>query len=252
MSDKNTLISGVPANVGGVLVKQPTLHEIFKVVGYDVYSTYIFVVGMTVEQFLDSTGLRDAFDELPAEAKEQINSYELMLAEPSWRGLLLKALSFFILGDVVFDDTQHRVMVIDDGGTATEITKDVFVGIRGFVFQAACLKNETEKPKGYYNNAAKARYEKYLALKGEQEKNRVKKHDPDMEIWNLIGAVAAHSRGYTLINIWELTVYQLYDQFGRINKQEYLDGYASKWAAWGTDKFDFDAWYKMSSEKNSK
>lgn len=251
MSDKNTLISGVPANIGGVLVKQPTLHEMFKVIGYDVYSTYIFVVGMTVEQFLESTGLQGAFDELPAEAKEQINIYELLLAEPSWRGLLVKALSFFILGDIVFDEDQHRLLVIDEGGTATEITKDMFGSIRDFIFQAACLKNENEydKPQKFKNDKAKEIFEKLA--KGRKQHEQLKKAtDKSMEIWNLIGAVSAHSYTYNLLSIWQLTVWQLHDQFGRICKQEYLDGYASKWAVWGTDKFDFDGWYKV--EKNEK
>lgn len=248
--DKNILISGMPANISGVMVRQPTLREVFKETGYDIYSIYIYVIGMTAEQFFESHHMQDAYNALPLEVKDKISILQLLLADPAGSCLLVEALSFFILGDVIFDDRAKRIVVKGDASDAVVITDDILRGIRDFVFLAACLKNEDEKPKGFYNKAAKERYEKLLALKGEQNKKQVKKRDPDMELWNLIGAVSAHSQGYTLLNIWDLTVYQLYDQFSRINKQEFLDGYASKWAAWGTEKFDFDDWYKVSSSDN--
>lgn len=255
-ADNYTLISGVPFDIGGVLVRQPTLHEIFKVIGYDSYSAYIYVVGLTLDQFFEANktqlpGLREAFAEMPKELQEQLNIFEVLLAEPSWRALLVKALSFFIVGDIVFDEENGRLVVMRDGVDAVMVNADLFSDIRSFIYQAGCFKAEDEKPKGFYNKAAKSKYEQLLALKGERDKQRVKKRDPDMEMWNLIGAVSANSNCYSLLNIWELTVFQLYDQFGRISKKKFLDGYASKWAVWGTDKFDFDEWFKTNSDKKN-
>lgn len=250
MSDKNILISGVPANISGILVRQPTLHDIYKVEGHDVYSTYIYILGMTVKNFLEVTGLQGVFDELPEESKAEINTLDLLVAEPSWRGLLVKALSFFVIGEIIFDEVEHCLFVSNNAGDAIRINNERFTDIRDFVYKAACLKNEAEKPKGFYNEAAKKAYERLMELKAQkqQSSNSRPEHDPNMETWNLIGAVSARSHGYTLLNIWELTMYQLHDQFGRINQQEYLDGYATKWAAWGTDKFEFDSWYKINAE----
>jgi hypothetical protein len=257
MADKHTLICGIPANIGGVLVRQPTLHEIFRVVGHDRYSGFLYVIGISIDQFMESMekggarSVADAYKALTDEQRSQIHRFDLLLAEPSWRGILMDALSFFICGDLDFDLQHSALYVVSDNGRVM-MDGDLFDSVRDFVFQAARLKHEESKPTGFVNAAAKAAYEKLQALKAEQAttaKKKESKGDPDMELWNLIGAVAAHSRGYNLLNIFELTVYQLYDQFERINNQEYLDGYASKWAAWGKDSFDFGGWYKTSSNK---
>lgn len=250
MLDKEILISGIPHYVGEIKIRQPTLHDIFKGIGYAAYSTHLFILGMTVEQFVDFTGLRDAFDQLTEEHREQLNIYDLLCVEPHCRELLLQALDFFICGGVAFDEERCCVTVVrpkPEGRRVVDAAQ--FTEMRKAIYEAACLNVADEKPKGFYNSAAQKHYAKYLALKNDQAKTRVKKHDPDMELWNLIGAVTAQSPGYTLLNIWDLTIWQLYDQFGRINKQKYVDGYASKWAAWGTDQFDFDAWFR-SNPKN--
>lgn len=260
MADKHTLICGIPANIRGVLVRQPTLHEILRVLGYDKYSGYLYLLGITVEQFMESMDkdeigggkeIAAAYQRLTDEQRAQIHRLDLLLAEPSWRGILMDALSFFICGELDFD-LQHGDLYVVTDNNRVLMDNDLFDRVRNFVFQAARLKHEESKPAGFVNKAAQAAYEKLQALKAEQAANTKKKDtksDPDMELWNLIGAVAAHSRGYNLLNIFELTVYQLYDQFERINHQEYLDGYASKWAAWGKDSFDFGGWYKTSSNK---
>lgn len=256
MADKHTLICGIPAVVHGIAVRQPTLHEILRVIGYDKYSSFLYVIGVSAEQFMESMekggakSVADAYNALTDEQRAQIHRFDLLLAEPSWRGILMDALSFFICGDLDFNLQTGLLSVVNENGRLP-IDGETFDLIRDFVFQAARLKSEKAKPAGFVNAAAKVAYEKLQALKAEQQANTKKpaKSDPDMELWNLIGAVAAHSRGYNLLNIFELTVYQLYDQFERINNQEYLDGYASKWAAWGKDTFDFGGWYKAGSDK---
>ncbi len=256
MADKHTLICGIPAKIGDILVRQPTLHEILRVVGHDRYSSFLYVIGVSVDQFMESMekggakGVVDIYKLLTDEQLSQIHRLDLLLAEPSWRGILMDALSFFICDSLDFD-LQHGVLYVVTENGRVMMDGDLFDRVRDFVYQAARLKNKEAKPAGFVNNAAKAAYERLQALKAEQSASIKKEsqNDPDMELWNLIGAVAAHSRGYNLLNIFELTVYQLYDQFERINNQEYLDGYASKWAAWGKDPFNFGGWYKSSSNK---
>lgn len=261
MASKATLISGAPAVIRGVVVRQPTLHEIMRVVGHDAYASYLYVIGITVDQFMENMErggekaklIVEKYRSLTDEQKADIHRFDLLAAEPSWRGVLMDALSFFISGELDFSIQTGQLYVTTNGQTVV-LTGELFDLIRDFVFQAAKLKNEDAKPAGFVNDAAKAAYERLQTLKSEQAEHKKatgkeEKSDPDTELWNLVGAVAAHSNSYNLLNIFELTVYQLYDQFERINKQEYLDGYASKWAAWGKDSFDFGDWYKTSSDK---
>lgn len=248
MSDKNTLMAGVPMVVSGIRVRQPTLNEIFKGIGYDSYSAYMYVLGMTVEQFVEANQLKEFFDKLSPADKETIHIFDLLSGDTPWRVLFAKALSFFILGEVSISDEQ--IVVIDSDRTVV-LTATIYEQVRDSILLAACLKNEEETaPKGFVNDAAKRAYERLMELKKTHKKtDKPVKANPSMAMWNVIGAVSAHSSSYNLISIWDLTVWQLYDQFYRISKQEYLSGYAAKWAVWGSEKFDFDSWYKIETKK---
>jgi hypothetical protein len=73
-----------------------------------------------------------------------------------------------------------------------------------------------------------------------------------MELPNLVAAVSAKHNSYNLFNIWGLTVYQLYDQFARIDIGVQLDIYGTRWAAWGQDAFDTGIWFKRLNDKGEK
>ena len=72
-----------------------------------------------------------------------------------------------------------------------------------------------------------------------------KKEDKKLELANLISALASHSMSLNMSNIWNLTIYQLYDQFER---QQIEDSYRSSLRSvsiWGDkdNKFDNTLWF---------
>lgn len=85
--------------------------------------------------------------------------------------------------------------------------------------------------------------------KGRAELRKAKNQDGNIDLLNLISAVSARGCGYTLFDIWDLTVYQLYDQFARMNVNVQMDIYSSRWAAWGRDDFDVSLWFKNLQSK---
>lgn len=67
---------------------------------------------------------------------------------------------------------------------------------------------------------------------------------------NIISALAAHHNSLNIINIWDLTVYQLNDQFKR---QRYIDYYhilSRSVSIWGDkdSKFDDSLWFSNVSD----
>ena len=86
---------------------------------------------------------------------------------------------------------------------------------------------------------------KFLELR--KEFNKIKqtqtKQNEDFELGNVIASLCAKGVGYTLVDVNKLTVYQVYDQFYKTIKNNQVDAYAQKWAAWGTKDFDFATWY---------
>ena len=57
------IISGAPMRFGGILFRQPTLEQIYRDpdVGKAVYDSYLYLVSLDVEGFLQATGLTDVY-----------------------------------------------------------------------------------------------------------------------------------------------------------------------------------------------
>lgn len=244
MVDNYVLMSGASQNISGIICKQPTLGEILKnhEVGYEEYSTYLFAIGMTVDKFLELNGLTERFAAISPEVKENISALALMVVQPSWRALLVKALGFFVDGAVRYD-AENNCIVVSAAGGEIQITDEIFIEMRRFIYQSACMEIADEKPAKFYNETAKRIYEESKRIKANQVKTK-KSHDVNLELWNVIGAVCVKHPSYNLINIWQLTIYQLYDQFFRLQSDVQFNTIAHRWAVWGKEQFDFSLWFK--------
>lgn len=82
-----------------------------------------------------------------------------------------------------------------------------------------------------------------------QAANMKMKSKDGFSFGEMAAAICGLGCGYTLLNVWELTVFQLYDQFFRANSQISFDISAMRWAAYGTEEFDTTAWSKNSLNK---
>ena len=71
MIDNTVLISGAPMRFGGILFRQPTLEQIYRDpdVGKAVYDSYLYLVSLDVEGFLQATGLTDVYMKLPRDIR---------------------------------------------------------------------------------------------------------------------------------------------------------------------------------------
>lgn len=84
------------------------------------------------------------------------------------------------------------------------------------------------------------------------DKTREKKREEkgvasDTELANIISCVAAKNHnGLNMINIWDMTIYNLYEQFKLIRENNIHDAETLSVFVWGdkSNKFDIDAWFK--------
>ncbi len=67
-----------------------------------------------------------------------------------------------------------------------------------------------------------------------------------MELGNIISAVAGKSQTLNLLNIWDLTVFQLWDSFFRLSSNNLYAIQSMSVAAWGDKDKHFDAasWFR--------
>lgn len=244
-------ISGCNKSFNGIICTQPTLKKICKEVGYDAYSKYLYLLSIDVDDFIEINGLQDLYNKLSDDDKESLYLFDLLKAEPHWRIMLIEALNFFICGDVIYDDNKKQINIIYNDKSFL-LTKDIYEDLRYFIMTCACLKVEDKRPKKFYNETARKAYEMLMAKRKKQRKKKTKNgEDPNYQLWNMIGALSSKHPSYNLINIWDLTIYQLYDQFSRIQGQVQFDIYSCRWAVWGKDTFDYSLWFKQNQNDQS-
>lgn len=230
------LISGAPIICDKVTLYPPKLGDI-RDVGYDNYREFISLFLMDKDSYAALFSIKNA------SMLDRWTTLQLITRTPPLRATLLRALSFFIHSDVCYsEDVGYFV----DGDAAVYLTLDEIGSYRRIILRLCNVEDTGDQSQVTYRNArAKKTYEKIQQCKAKKKKQQ--SSDKNLELPNLIAAVAAFSSTYNLLNIWGLTVYQFYDQFARLSGKIQLGIIGQKWAAWGTDSFDFSTWYKALS-----
>ena len=229
--DDLTLIGGCDIVMDdGVVIQQPTLGMIRDPrVGQARYGAYVNILALTLDDLSQNSAV--VFP-------ENTSLYVVLLAIPELRGMLTEALSFFLGGVVFRSDTFDF-----ETTNGSIVNQDNFDDVRSVILRVCCVSTQSAiKPK-FRSKKAQEIYEKIARGREQLEKAKHREGKAEFALANLISAVSAKSPTYNLTNIWDLTVYQLYDQFGRLNVNNQIDIIGLRWAAWGKDDFDFTTWY---------
>lgn len=233
MIDKFTLISGAPFMCGQICVYPPRLSNI-RDIGYSQYQMMLSILLMTKEDILELIGADNA-------SREQIglDALQLITLIPEFRSALVQTLSFFLRQEVRYSD-EIGYFIEEE----TVLPLERIWEIRKAIVELCRLDDPNEdRNVTFYNEKAKRIWEKIQRHKAEQRKRKQSK-DGGADLVTLISAVCAYSSTYNLLNVWDLTIYQFYDQFARLDAKIQLDVYGQRWAAWGKDDFDFSLWKK--------
>lgn len=139
-------------------------------------------------------------------------------------GKIIKAKEFYYLNQNNFPDFQNIIRIINMSEEEEEdeiITDNLEMKKK---FEEARKKLKLAK--------AKAKAEK-----GNQKNG--------ISLSEVVSSLCAYGIGYTLFNVWELTIYQLYDQFKRCQmKEEYETGTQMLLAGVDSKKVDLQYWMK--------
>lgn len=231
--DALDLISGNEILCGDICrIRQPRLSDI-RDVGYVAYQDYLSILLADKQTVIQLLGIQDTKD------LDDISIYSIIGAIPELRESFIGSLSFFTSPE---DRVEWRHNNFEINGTIA--TSEILEDIATIVSRISNIEKDTSSQHVFASEKARKIWEK--CQKGKQDLRKTKKEDANLAIPNVISSVSASSPGYTLLNIWDLTVYQLYDQFSRINQKIQMDIYGSRWAAWGKDDFDTTIWFKNS------
>ena len=245
------LLSPDPVQVpsaGGV--KSPTLREISSL-GYSTYRHYLAVLSLDLDAYLSMTGTAELYALLSEEEKAKMTLFDLLLSSQPSRELIRNMLDFFMEGTVTFSESGHSFLVCGGSGQTGRITRENYLAVCDLIGQLNYLKPRRSE------DLSKVKSKKALEImkklqKGRAEKEKLAKADQNMELGNIISAVANRSHSLHILNIWDLTIYQLWDCFARLSGNNLYNIQSMSVAAWGSkdNSFDASAWYKRIYTEN--
>ena len=221
------------------------------------YQYYLNILLMDLKMFFTMINRPDDYEMLTDDDKLNMNIFDLLTHDVQSALLLQDALNFFIKEDVKYsvEHKEYAVMgnvqvkeqdaMVEKYAVIGVISKDNYHDVASVICQRNNIKTKD------IGDSTKTKSKKALAImqklkSGREKMAKTVKADKNMELGNIISAVANKSPSLNIINIWDLTIFQLWDCFGRLSNNNIYDINAASVSAWGDkdNKFDFGGWYK--------
>lgn len=269
--DYYTLLCPVPISLSIGTIKQPTLRDIGELTfpKYCMYQVYLKLTPKEYYEVVNKENGRKYWEVLSDEQKKEITIYDVILLEDIVKKMYLEIFNFFFMERIIFRDDIFLIIDTNDYDTPSEdleINKENFRGmitptniidILDILQQVCCIKsnNPLDEPKPKFKNKkARILYERMLKAQADDNKKKEVKDLFNLTLPNITSATAAKCHGLNIINIWDATLFQLYDQFGKVQNDDahYLN--TVRVAVWGDEKKQFDPslWYKNTYDKHTK
>ena len=229
--------------------------------------------------------VKKQYEELDTEEKLSVSFYDLLMYDELLICSFIEAFDFFfeeevdfvVNGNEITDaqfsfitynkiDTPQKIKLNNGNEYSTIKTNRKLVGVINrsnfkdvvdIILQRNSVQMEEEitaedLTKVKNKNKVMQLMEKMKKGQKQLDKTREKKREEkgiasDTELANIISCVAAKNHnGINMINIWDMTIYNLYEQFKLIRENNIHDAETLSVFVWGdkSNKFDIDAWFK--------
>ena len=245
------LLSGVPIFIDGVgHIRSPQIKELNPTVGIGIqqYTSYINLLSQNKE---DLVNIIDGAFKKQAEMLRQLekaNTFDVISLQPFFVSALIPAIEFFMCETVQWDNDKQVFITFDkkEGIEIGSINRENYDNIRNGILKLNYIgADKDQSPIKHGTDRAKKRWEVAQAfLKNESKKQ---KGNESYRLGNIISKLSVFPTGYTLLNIYELTVFQLYDQFVQYGYLRAMDLNESAVVTHGNakgSKFSFEDWLK--------
>ncbi|QWU13401.1 hypothetical protein SAMN04487895_10367 [Paenibacillus sophorae] len=215
---------GNPYMLNGIKIYSPTIKEVSNI-GQETYYCHLVLSSFDKEKILIDLLKFDIHK------YEQIcngNDYEVLTSHPGIRDYITESLSFFTKEDVKFEPATNSFQIGEMGFIDINNYVDVANVIRELNGNLSQEQNNL-KPS---TNKAKQMLEKMMAFSKKQESK-----EDYLDLKDIISILSsAPDNGITIFNVGELTIYQVYEQFERVNLKESFIRLLPVWANGHLDK----------------
>lgn len=271
--DYFSLLSPLPYYIDNVgSVKSPTLREISKL-GYSTYQylvsnllisvdSYYKMINDSHEEYLCNFTEKEKenilhaktnYEKADEDIKHNTSIYSIIMLDNILAKSILCSLKFFFEDEITYNIDTNTFLLFN--GSINENNEKVLTGVineknYNHVIDIILQRlNISRKQDEYDNVKTKNKIAENILkkLRKANKKNKTipQKDDPKMEFGNIISSISSHSKTLNILNVWDLTVFQLYDQFTRIKYDDLYIRNSISVSIWGDseNKFDETIWF---------
>lgn len=209
---KGRLLKGLDVDYQGITIRNYSTGEIFEDLGLDKYE---YLISLTI---LD---VKDIFKDNKIDNIDNLKMYDVICTSFEFNNWFIEFLNTFTYMEWSFGNFNDFV-AYDENKKRFRITKDKFDGLMDIV-KRMYVVNRGEKSNNLEidpNLAVDEETRKFAEEILELQKENKKRKNGSITMMGIINGICSKPNGYTLLNIWDLTVYQLMAQYYGIEQDE--------------------------------
>lgn len=252
------MLSFAPIKLSIGSIRKPRLSEIAEL-SFDYFAFYQMMIHITPEMYFMKIkkGGADIWKSLPDSIKAGMDMVDLCCLDDEVGKAISEILNYFFIEHVIFISESKMFLIVKNDKQLAEVTKDdisgvitknTFGDVTSIIQQVCCVYSEKEEvqPK-FKNKKAKELYEKLQRAENEKKA----KENKNLSLQNVISAVSNRHPTISPITIWDMTLFQLYDSFERLQNNQMFDLISLSVAVWGDEKNKYDStlWFKNNYDK---
>lgn len=243
------MLSGEPIHLQGVgHLRSPKLRELRPTsgIGYRAYNMYLNLLSWDKEHLLQYDRLMQ-YRGASKLNRDALNVFDVATLLGQTRELCRGVLSFFMLEELIWDEKKRRYVAInpETQEPVGEINRNNFEEIRRLMLQCNFIGlDKDDVPAAHSTDKSKELWEKTQGFLKEQAESEVKEDKPEYHLSNIISKICAIHPSYNLLNIYDLTIFQLYDAFFQIGYMRSMDLSEKIFSNHGGDSFRYEDWLK--------
>lgn len=249
----------------GTLIK-PKLKDIAdttKGMSFDKFNYFEFLIKMTPESFytkIKGDEGKQYWNSLSEDEKENLTLYQVVIKDESLLNTFIDIFNFFFIEKVIFKEGYFVLLDTSDEKnndiTSQEeirgvMSENIFLQVLNAIQQVCCIadKDEDVDEAQFKNKLAKKLY--YKMQKAAKKAMEERKGDIDLTLPNIISAVSNNHPTIDPIRVWNMTIFQLFDSFNRLQVKTIFEIDSTRVSVWGDEKKTFNAalWYKNEYDK---
>lgn len=190
----------------GIKIYSPTIQEISDI-GEMEYSLRLSLSSFDPSKIFTLFGIDTKLIEL-----NNMSDYEAVIGvHPVIINAICESLELFTKEKVIYNDTRFFCNNVEF------INNDNYKQITSLIFELNGIKNEDSNSLKFKNNRAKELFEKMNNIL----KQKAEKTDDGLDLKDVLSILCnAEGNGLNIFNVAQLTVYQMYEQFERLNLKE--------------------------------